>query len=195
MKIPIVGSPVAWLAAACLCISFTGFAAEETPAKARPGRSAASRGRAAKAESRRSEPAPTFANVSYGPDASNKIDLWKANRPRRPRWWSSSMAAASGAGQVLARPGASEGVPGLAAFLTPRSTTGFRASRPIRRRCTTAHERSSLSASRPPSGTSTRDASPAPAVRRRRGFRCGLRSTTIWPTPRALTRWPASQPV
>jgi len=34
MRIRIVGSQVAWLAAACLCISFTGLAAEETPASA-----------------------------------------------------------------------------------------------------------------------------------------------------------------
>ena len=82
MKIRIVAN-LAWLAAACLCISFTGFAAEETPASApakdRSERTAASRGRAAKAESRRSEPAPTFSNVPYGPDASNKIDFWKSN--------------------------------------------------------------------------------------------------------------------
>jgi len=83
MKIQFVASHVAWLAAACLCISFTALAAEETPAsattKARPRRSTASRGRAAKVEARRSEPAPSFIDVSYGPDASNKIDFWKAN--------------------------------------------------------------------------------------------------------------------
>ena len=34
MKIRIVENPVAWLAAACLFISFASFAAEEKPASA-----------------------------------------------------------------------------------------------------------------------------------------------------------------
>src|SRR5262245_57221160 len=83
MKTRPVANYVAWLTIASLCISFTCFAAEETPAsapaKARPGSSKATRDRAGKREARPSKPAPTFGNVSYGPDVSNKIDFWKAN--------------------------------------------------------------------------------------------------------------------
>ena len=82
MKIRIVGNLVVSLTAACLCISSTGFAAEQTPAgaqaKARPGRSKASRGRVGKVEARGAESAPTFSNVSYGPDESNVYDFWRA---------------------------------------------------------------------------------------------------------------------
>jgi len=38
VKIRIVEDPVAWVAAACLCLSSTGLAAAGTPTKARPGR-------------------------------------------------------------------------------------------------------------------------------------------------------------
>jgi acetyl esterase len=83
MKVHIEGSPVVWLATACLCLSSAVLGAEETPAstpaKARPERSAAIRDRTGKVESQRSGPTPTFSNVSYGPDSSNRIDFWKAN--------------------------------------------------------------------------------------------------------------------
>ena len=82
MKIQIVANHVAWLAAAGLCISLAGLAAEEPSSnastKGQPGRTTALHGRAAKVEARRSEPTPTLVNISYGPDASNKIDFWKA---------------------------------------------------------------------------------------------------------------------
>jgi acetyl esterase/lipase len=78
----VVNRLVAWLAAACLCLSFTDFAAGQAPAspqaKARQQRNAAKRGGAADAKAKSSDSAPTFENVSYGPDASNKIDFWKA---------------------------------------------------------------------------------------------------------------------
>jgi hypothetical protein len=80
MKNPTVKSPIAWLAAG-LCLSFTGFAAQESPSKAptpdQPGSSKPNR--AEKGQTRRSEAAPTLSDVSYGPDESNKIDFWKAN--------------------------------------------------------------------------------------------------------------------
>ena len=87
----------------CVALAAVAAAGEGAPAsaptKARPGRSgaraekkgerrmesstagaqAASRPRAAgKEEARVSEPAPTFADVAYGPHESNKIDFWKA---------------------------------------------------------------------------------------------------------------------
>jgi acetyl esterase/lipase len=83
MTIPYVQRLMAWLAAACLCVSFTGVAAEQAPngqqakAKQRPGKAAPAG--APGQEARPSAPTPTFADVSYGPDASNKIDFWKAN--------------------------------------------------------------------------------------------------------------------
>src|SRR6476646_5353609 len=75
------------LIAAWLSVSFTEFAAAQSPAsakaKAKQARAAASQGRAADAKGGSSErssgPSPTFENVSYGPDASNKIDFWKAS--------------------------------------------------------------------------------------------------------------------
>src|SRR6478735_8807112 len=84
MKIDVVKISVSWLAAVCLWFSFAGLAAQETPAvqetKAKPARSAkAARRAGADAEPKRSQLAPTFRDVSYGPDASNKIDFWKAN--------------------------------------------------------------------------------------------------------------------
>jgi acetyl esterase len=73
----------ACLIGAGLFISFTGLAAAQAPArpkaKAKQGRSAASRGRGADAKGRSPESAPTFEDISYGPDASNKIDFWKAS--------------------------------------------------------------------------------------------------------------------
>src|SRR5256885_7659640 len=70
------------LVAAGLCISLTCLAAGQTPtgtpAKAPPGRSKAAR-QAAKSGARRSGVPPTYADVAYGPDASNKIDFWKAD--------------------------------------------------------------------------------------------------------------------
>ncbi|MCX7013240.1 MAG: alpha/beta hydrolase [Candidatus Sumerlaeota bacterium] len=86
---------IALAAAACLCVSGGAIAAEGTPAsapaKARAGRSGAraekkgerriestTPGAPAREEERQAEPAPTFADVSYGPDESNKIDFWKA---------------------------------------------------------------------------------------------------------------------
>jgi acetyl esterase len=82
MNIRIVSRRVVWLIAACLCISFNCIAAGQAPdsprAKAKQGRSASARGRGADAKARPSEPAPTFENISYGSDASNKIDFWKS---------------------------------------------------------------------------------------------------------------------
>jgi len=73
----------AWLVAACLCISYTDFAAAQapasSPAKAKQRRSAAKRDRAADAKAQLSQTAPTFENVAYGPNASNRIDFWKAS--------------------------------------------------------------------------------------------------------------------
>jgi len=73
----------AWLVVLYFGISWTYFAAAQPPAsppaKAKPGRAPASRGRVTDAKARSSDLAPTFANVSYGPDASNKIDFWKAS--------------------------------------------------------------------------------------------------------------------
>src|SRR5437879_954165 len=81
MNIRIVNRLVLWLAAAYLCLSVTDFAAAQAPAnpqaKAKQG-GAAARGRTADAKVRPSDLAPTFENASYGPDASNKIDFWKA---------------------------------------------------------------------------------------------------------------------
>jgi acetyl esterase len=84
MKSYVVKSSVSWPAAVCLCISFAGLAAQETPAgketKAKSARSAKAAGRAAtKAEPKRSELAPTFRDVTYGPDPSNTIDFWRSN--------------------------------------------------------------------------------------------------------------------
>lgn len=76
MNIRIVKRLGAWLAFAYLCISFTGFAAAQ--ATARP-KGKAKQGRAADAKAPSLDPTPTFENVSYGLDASNKIDFWKAN--------------------------------------------------------------------------------------------------------------------
>ncbi|MCX7014112.1 MAG: alpha/beta hydrolase [Candidatus Sumerlaeota bacterium] len=101
------GCLIAWLAAAWLCLSSAGFAADgaaaSAPTRTRAGRPGAEQrkrgerkmegattrpmergkaamrpGAAAREEERQAEPAPTFADVSYGPDASNKIDFWKA---------------------------------------------------------------------------------------------------------------------
>jgi acetyl esterase len=73
----------AWLAAAHLFLCFPGFVTAQQPETPRPkgkqARSAAKRGDAANAKGRSSGSAPTFEDVSYGPDASNKIDFWKAS--------------------------------------------------------------------------------------------------------------------
>lgn len=83
MKTRLLKSSMAGLAAACWCLSMAASAAAEASSKSadqdQPGRSQSKRGRAGKIETRRSEPAPTLGNVSYGPDESNKIDFWKAN--------------------------------------------------------------------------------------------------------------------
>jgi acetyl esterase/lipase len=83
MIIHMVNRLSAWLVVASFCISWTYFAAAQPPAsppaKAKQGRAAASRSRVADAKARSSDPAPTLENVSYGPDASNKIDFWRAN--------------------------------------------------------------------------------------------------------------------
>ena len=83
MTIRIVIRGCVCLAAAYLFICVAGIAAAQPPgtpkAKAKQARSAAKRGGAADAKGRSSELAPTFENVSYGPDASNKIDFWKAS--------------------------------------------------------------------------------------------------------------------
>src|SRR4051812_12384335 len=90
MKIYIVKISVSWLAAVCLCVSFASLPAQQTPAspetpagketKAKSARSAKAARRAdADAEPKRSELAPASRDVSYGPDASNRIDFWKAN--------------------------------------------------------------------------------------------------------------------
>src|SRR5436853_7896383 len=83
MKLRLVQIVLTWLAAACLCISSASFAAAQPPAtpqvKAKPARSKAARRGAAGDEARPSGPAPTVTNITYGPDASNKIDFWKAN--------------------------------------------------------------------------------------------------------------------
>jgi len=82
MKSRIIDCFVAWLVAGCLCISFTSFAAGQPPAgqpaKAKQRRAAKSRNAVADGKSRPAESAPTFSDVSYGPDPSNKIDFWKA---------------------------------------------------------------------------------------------------------------------
>jgi len=79
MNLCIVNHLSAWLAAGCLCVSFAGFAAAQAPAspqaKAKQRRAADAKARSSE---RSSEPAPTLENVSYGPDARNKIDFWKA---------------------------------------------------------------------------------------------------------------------
>lgn len=76
-------SSMVWLATACLCISLNSLDAQQQPgsqSKARQGRSGKAARRSARdGESRQSEPAPTFRDVSYGPDASNKFDFWKAS--------------------------------------------------------------------------------------------------------------------
>jgi acetyl esterase len=73
----------AWLAAGCICVCFAGATAGQEPAspkaKAKQGRAAGKGGKAAEAKGRPADSAPTFENVSYGPDASNKIDFWKAS--------------------------------------------------------------------------------------------------------------------
>src|SRR5947209_682203 len=83
MNSRIVNRLVALLAAGCLCTCVAGFAAAQEPAspkaKGKQGRAAAKAARAADAKGRSAESAPTFENVSYGPDASNKIDFWKAS--------------------------------------------------------------------------------------------------------------------
>src|SRR5262245_12621320 len=66
----------ACLAAVCLCVLFAGTA----DAQATTGPKAKAKQRAAAdAKAPSPGPAPTFENVSYGPDASNKIDFWKAS--------------------------------------------------------------------------------------------------------------------
>jgi acetyl esterase len=70
-----------WFTAAsvCICLPAIGIAQSSvTPqTKAKQAR-AAKRDGGADAKTKSSEPSPTFGNVSYGPDASNKIDFWKA---------------------------------------------------------------------------------------------------------------------
>jgi len=85
MKIHMVKRFVICLAAACLCISCAVLAAEEptsrVTAKQKRERPADSRDRTARAKIKasRTGTAPTFTDVAYGPDESNKIDFWKAN--------------------------------------------------------------------------------------------------------------------
>lgn len=83
MRFQILERAAACLAATCLCISLGTISAQETPTnpqtKAKQARAAkAARRSAPGTEARQSEPAPTFRDVSYGPDPSNKIDFWKA---------------------------------------------------------------------------------------------------------------------
>src|SRR5262245_1994258 len=79
MNFHLVNRMGAWLAAACLCVSLTGIATAQTPASPKANaKQKRSAGSAADAKVRSSEPAPTRENVSYGPDAGNKIDFWKA---------------------------------------------------------------------------------------------------------------------
>lgn len=75
MNIRMLNRLGAWLAATCLCISFADFAAAQAPVSPQ---AKAKQKRAADAKARSSDSAPTFKDVSYGPDASNKIDFWKA---------------------------------------------------------------------------------------------------------------------
>jgi len=74
---------VSCVVAASLSISISSIACAQAPAgqeaKTKQGRAKAARGRGDGQEARPSGIAPTFANVSYGPDASNTIDFWKAN--------------------------------------------------------------------------------------------------------------------
>src|SRR5262245_38694718 len=82
----IVRNSVAWLVGASLCLSVSGLSAQQTPtdpqAKAKQARAAKAARRANdQANAEQSVPAPTLADVSYGPDASNKIDFWKATSP------------------------------------------------------------------------------------------------------------------
>src|SRR5262245_50508131 len=80
MNIRIVNHLSAWLAAGCLCVSFAGFAVAQAPttpkAKAKQGRAADAKARSSE---RSSELGPTLENVSYGPDASNRIAFWNSN--------------------------------------------------------------------------------------------------------------------
>src|SRR4051812_14985614 len=80
MNVRIVNTAIAWLIAIWL---YSPLAAQQAPTepqtKAKQGRAAkASRRSAPELQSRQSEPVPTLADVAYGPDASNKIDFWKA---------------------------------------------------------------------------------------------------------------------
>jgi acetyl esterase/lipase len=71
-----------WLAALVVGVSLSGFTTAQTPAspraKAKEGRATARGGRG-DGTVRSSDPAPTFENVAYGPNASNRIDFWKAS--------------------------------------------------------------------------------------------------------------------
>jgi acetyl esterase/lipase len=76
MNIRSVNVLSAWLGAAYVCISLADFAAAQAPANPK----AKAKQRAA-ADAKAPSPglAPTFENVPYGPDVSNKIDFWKAS--------------------------------------------------------------------------------------------------------------------
>jgi acetyl esterase/lipase len=71
-----------WLVTALVFASLSSIAAAQPPAnskaKARRSRPASSEAGATDAKARPSDAVPTFENVSYGPDPSNKIDFWKA---------------------------------------------------------------------------------------------------------------------
>jgi hypothetical protein len=83
MNAGVVEKLIAVLLAACLLLAGGGLGAQE---RAKGAQAKAKQGKAAKAarraenggEGRQSEPAPTHADVSYGPDASNKLDFWRA---------------------------------------------------------------------------------------------------------------------
>jgi acetyl esterase/lipase len=84
MKNRIMQSAIVWLLGAWLALSFNGLDAQQPPASQdtkgkRPRAAKAVNRPATETESKRSGLVPTFGDVSYGPDASNKIDFWKAN--------------------------------------------------------------------------------------------------------------------
>jgi len=88
MRNRIAKSLMALLVGACLGVSWSGLAAQQAPAgsqtkakqrrAAKEARRTAPEGEAKAGDAKSSEPVPTFRDISYGPDASNKIDFWKA---------------------------------------------------------------------------------------------------------------------
>jgi acetyl esterase len=80
MNLRMANRPIAWLAAASLCVLFTHYCTAQAPASRRDRAKQRRAGPTADdAQARPSGSTPTFANVSYGRDAANKIDFWKAN--------------------------------------------------------------------------------------------------------------------